>query len=34
MGTGIIEVWLWKNIIYILWANAIIQHWGQPHGFN
>ena len=30
---GIIEAWLWKNLIWICLANAIVQHWGQPHGF-
>jgi len=28
-----IEYFLWKHSIYILITWAIIEHWGQPHGF-
>jgi len=28
-----IEYFLWKNLIWICWTWAIIEHWGQPHGF-
>jgi len=28
-----ITAFLWNNIIWIAWIYAIIEHWGQPHGF-
>ena len=28
-----ITVWIWKNLIWISLAHAIVTHWGQPHGF-
>ena len=28
-----IEYFIWKNLIVIIWTAVTIYHWGQPHGF-
>jgi len=28
-----IEAWIWKNLIVIIWTAVTVYHWGQPHGF-
>ena len=28
-----IELFIWKNLIWICAAVQIIYHWGEPHGF-